>query len=66
MAHYYLNNGGTRWVTDNKIRVVGDVNGKQYNKMHSQCSGKRWETLLFAMFVWGELFTVVLAKTTTA
>ncbi len=42
MAHYYLNNGGTRWVTDNKIRVVGDVNGKQYNKMRQPMF---WEAL---------------------
>lgn len=33
MAHYYLNNGGTRWVTDSKILVVGIHNGKRYHKM---------------------------------
>lgn len=33
MAHFYLNQGGTRWVTDNKIQVSGEVNGKAYNKM---------------------------------
>ena len=33
MAHYYLNNGGTRWVTDNKIQVTGTVKGMAYNKI---------------------------------
>ena len=33
MAHYYLNQGGTRWVCDNKIQVTGDYKGKAYDKM---------------------------------
>ena len=33
MEPRYLNNGGTRWVTDSKIRVVGIHNGKTYYKM---------------------------------
>ena len=33
MEPRYLNNGGTRWVTADKIRVVGFHNGKRYYKM---------------------------------
>ena len=42
MAHGYLNNGGTRWVTDNKIQVTGEVNGKSYDKMRQPMF---WEQL---------------------
>jgi len=33
MAHYYLNQGGTRWVTDSKILVTGIANGKHIHRM---------------------------------
>jgi len=33
MEPRYLNNGGTRWVTDSPIRVIGWHNGKRYYKM---------------------------------
>ena len=42
MAHYYLNNGGTRWVCDSKVQVVGIHNGKRYNKMRKPMF---WEAL---------------------
>lgn len=42
MAHSYLNQGGTRWVCDNKIQVVGIHNGKRYNKMRKPMF---WEQL---------------------
>jgi len=42
MAHYYLNQGGTRWVTDSKILVIGFYNGKRYRKMRKPMY---WEQL---------------------
>ena len=42
MAHSYLNQGGTRWVCDSKIQVVGIHNGKRYNKMRKPMF---WEQL---------------------
>lgn len=42
MAHFYLNQGGTRWYSDGMVQVTGDYKGKAYDKMRQPMF---WEQL---------------------